>query len=38
MAFISNRSDDPDAHPEHDDLFVMPASGGEAKRSKRPLV
>ena len=37
IAFISNRSDDPDAHPEHDDLFVMPASGGEAKKIKTPI-
>ena len=37
IAFISNRSDDPDAHPEHDDLFVMPASGGEPKKIKTPI-
>jgi dipeptidyl aminopeptidase/acylaminoacyl peptidase len=37
IAFISNRTDDPDAYPDRDDLFVMPASGGEMRKIETPL-
>lgn len=30
IAFISNHSPDPDQRPDADDLFIMPAKGGEA--------
>lgn len=36
IAFISNRSEDPDLRPEADDLFVIPAGGGEARRIPTP--
>jgi dipeptidyl aminopeptidase/acylaminoacyl peptidase len=32
IAFLSNRSSDPDFHPDDVDLFVMPAAGGEARK------
>lgn len=32
IAFISNRSEQPDLTPELDDVFVMPAEGGEPRR------
>jgi Tol biopolymer transport system component len=31
IAFMSNRSEDPDAHPDVIDLFIMPAEGGEPR-------
>jgi dipeptidyl aminopeptidase/acylaminoacyl peptidase len=37
LAFISNHSDDPDLRPDADDLFVMPAGGGEARRIEAPI-
>jgi len=37
IAFISNRSADPDFNPDTDDLYVMPAVGGEFKKIKTPL-
>lgn len=36
IAFISNRSDDPDFNPDAADLFVMPAAGGELRRIPAP--
>ncbi len=32
IAFISNRSEEPDATPEHDDIFLMPADGGKPRK------
>lgn len=37
LAFISNRHSDPDLHPDHEDLFVIPADGGEARLIKTPV-
>nr|HPL27064.1 hypothetical protein [Anaerolineae bacterium] len=37
LAFVSNRSADPDLRPDADDLFVMPAAGGEARRIDAPI-
>lgn len=37
LAFTSNRSPDPDAYPDHDDLFVIPAGGGEARLIPTPV-
>jgi dipeptidyl aminopeptidase/acylaminoacyl peptidase len=37
LAFISNRSEDPDSHPSRDDLFVMPSSGGEMRKIETPV-
>jgi dipeptidyl aminopeptidase/acylaminoacyl peptidase len=36
IVFVSNRSDDPDMQPDMDDLFVMPALGGELRRIDAP--
>jgi Tol biopolymer transport system component len=32
IAYISNRTEDPDANVEHDDIFVMPADGGKPRK------
>ena len=32
IAFISNRSESPDLTPELDDIYIMPAGGGEPRR------
>jgi dipeptidyl aminopeptidase/acylaminoacyl peptidase len=37
IAFISNRSDDPDFNPDVNDLYVMPAAGGEMRRIPAPV-
>ncbi|MCA9971374.1 MAG: S9 family peptidase [Anaerolineales bacterium] len=37
IAFISNRTPDPDMDPNHDDLYVMPAGGGALRRIETPL-
>jgi len=37
IAFISNRSDDPDFNFDADDLYVMPASGGDLRRISTPI-
>ncbi len=37
IAFISNRSADPDMNPDADDIFLMPAEGGEARRLETPF-
>lgn len=37
IAFISNRSDDPDMNPDADDIFIMPAEGGEPRRLETPF-
>lgn len=37
IAFISNRSEEPDAYPDWDDLYVMPAAGGEVRKIEAPL-
>jgi dipeptidyl aminopeptidase/acylaminoacyl peptidase len=37
IAFTSNRSATPDLTPERDDLFVMPAAGGEFKKLDTPV-
>jgi dipeptidyl aminopeptidase/acylaminoacyl peptidase len=36
IAFLSNRSDDPDARPYAIDLYVMPAQGGELTKIETP--
>jgi len=36
IAFISNRSADPDFNPDADDLYVMPAEGGEFRKIETP--
>ena len=37
IAFVSNREDEPDAFPEHDDIFIMSANGGNPRKLKTPL-
>jgi Tol biopolymer transport system component len=37
IAFLSNRSEDPDAHPDVIDLFIMPAEGGEPRMIETPV-
>ena len=37
IAFLSNHSSDPDFKPEHVDLFVMPAKGGEPRKIETNL-
>ncbi len=37
IAFVSNRSDDPDMFPDREDIFLMPAAGGEARKIKTPV-
>jgi dipeptidyl aminopeptidase/acylaminoacyl peptidase len=37
IAFMSNRSIDPDLEPDAVDLFVMPASGGKPRKVSTPL-
>ncbi|HSQ26574.1 MAG TPA: S9 family peptidase [Anaerolineales bacterium] len=36
IAFISNRSQDPDSTPDHEDIYLLPASGGEIRRLDAP--
>lgn len=36
IAFISNRSTDPDLNPDADDIFLMPVEGGEPQRLPTP--
>ena len=36
IVFVSNRSADPDFHPDADDLYVMGAAGGEFTRIETP--
>ncbi len=37
IVFVSNRSPDPDANLDYDDLYIMPASGGEFRKITAPL-
>ncbi len=37
IAFVSNRSDDPDMTPDRDDLYLLPADGGEMQKIGAPL-
>jgi dipeptidyl aminopeptidase/acylaminoacyl peptidase len=37
IVFVSNHSDDPDQNPDADDLFIIPATGGEPVRIELPL-
>jgi dipeptidyl aminopeptidase/acylaminoacyl peptidase len=37
IAFVSNRSENPDLTPERSDLFIMPRSGGEFKKIETPV-
>jgi len=37
VAFTSNHSPDPDLKPEADDLFIMPAAGGDARLLSTPF-
>lgn len=36
ILFVSNRSEDPDFNPDLDDLYVMPASGGDLQKLETP--
>ncbi|MBN2388311.1 MAG: S9 family peptidase [Anaerolineales bacterium] len=36
IAFVSNRTPDPDLDPDADDLYLMPAAGGAPRRLKAP--
>jgi dipeptidyl aminopeptidase/acylaminoacyl peptidase len=37
IAFMSNRYDDPDAHPDYIDLYVMPSEGGDLRKIDTPI-
>jgi dipeptidyl aminopeptidase/acylaminoacyl peptidase len=37
LAFVSNRSPDPDSKPDAIDLFVLPASGGDLRKIEAPV-
>jgi dipeptidyl aminopeptidase/acylaminoacyl peptidase len=37
IAFISNRSENPDLTPDLWDIFIMPAEGGEFRKIKAPI-
>ncbi len=37
IAFISNRTENPDLTPERNDLYVMPKGGGELRKIETPL-
>jgi dipeptidyl aminopeptidase/acylaminoacyl peptidase len=37
VAFLSNRTEDPDLDPDYVDLFVIPAEGGELRRIETPI-
>jgi dipeptidyl aminopeptidase/acylaminoacyl peptidase len=37
IAFTSNRSVEPDAHPDCDDIFIMPADGGAPRKLETPV-
>ncbi|MGH2592627.1 MAG: S9 family peptidase, partial [Anaerolineae bacterium] len=37
IAFISNRSEDPDLNPDAIDLFVIPATGGKVRKIDTPF-
>jgi dipeptidyl aminopeptidase/acylaminoacyl peptidase len=37
IAFVSNRSESPDLTPERDDLFIMPAKGGDFTKIATPV-
>ena len=37
IAFVSNRADDPDFNPGGDDIYIMPADGGEMTKLAAPL-
>lgn len=36
IAFVSNRTDQPDLDPDQDDIFLIPAEGGEMRRLETP--
>ncbi|GIV06132.1 MAG: putative peptidase YuxL [Fimbriimonadales bacterium] len=36
IAFISNRHPDPDNHPSHDAIYIIPADGGELRKVDAP--
>lgn len=36
LAYVANRTPDPDITPGYDDTFIIPATGGEEKRVGRP--
>jgi dipeptidyl aminopeptidase/acylaminoacyl peptidase len=37
IIYRSNICADPDSHPDHDDLFILPSAGGEAVRLPTPV-
>lgn len=37
IAFVSNRTDEPDAHPDYDDIFITPADGSTPRKIKTPI-
>ena len=36
VAFLSNRTPDPDMNPDYVDLFVLPTTGGEPRKIETP--
>jgi dipeptidyl aminopeptidase/acylaminoacyl peptidase len=37
IAFVSNRTEDPDLFPDRVDLFIMPSKGGEFRKIETPI-
>ena len=37
ILFVSNRSEDPDFHPYEQDIFLIPAAGGQARKLETPV-
>lgn len=37
IAFMSNRTEDPDAHPDSIDLFIIPSGGGDLRNIDTPI-
>ncbi len=37
IAFVSNRTEDPDSYPDYDDLFIMDLDTGEMKKIDAPV-
>ncbi|HWR65247.1 MAG TPA: S9 family peptidase [Bellilinea sp.] len=36
IVYVSNVTDEPDANPDYDDIFILPFSGGEARKIETP--
>lgn len=37
IVFISNRAQDPDSEPDYDDVFILPAEGGQERKITTPV-